>query len=47
MAWHCPYACEFGFAHVLNLSSLDIGLYLYDARRRGIKRGPIDSDENE
>ena len=33
-----PHACRLGFAHVLNLSSLDIGLLLYHARRRGQKR---------
>ncbi len=40
-------ACRFGFAHVLDLSALDVGLLLYQARRRGQKRGPIDDDEEE
>ena len=37
-----PYACTFGFAHVLNLSALDVGLLLYKARRRGQKRAPLE-----
>ena len=42
-----PSACKAGFGHVLNLSALDIGLYLYDARRRGQKRGPAVEDDDE
>ena len=41
-----PYACTFGFAHVLDLSALDIGLLLYMSRRRGQKRGSLDEDDN-
>ena len=39
-----PYACTFGFAHVLNQSSLDIGILLYLSRRRGHKRGSIEME---
>ena len=41
-----PYACTFGFAHVLDLSALDVGLFLYMARRRGQKRGSMEEDDN-
>ena len=37
-----PYACTLGFAHVLNLSALEVGLLLYESRRRGEKRGPVE-----
>lgn len=37
-----PYACTFGFAHVLNLSALDVGIMLYAYRKRGQKRDCID-----
>jgi hypothetical protein len=39
-----PKKCKFGFAVVLNLSALDKGLMLYDARRRGKKRERDDFD---
>lgn len=39
-----PYACMFGFAHVLNLSALDVGILLYLSRRRGQKRGSIEEE---
>ena len=41
-----PYACTFGFAHVLDLSALDVGLFLYMARRRGQKRGSMEEEDN-
>ena len=37
---------RFGFAHVLDLSALDVGLFLYMARRRGQKRGSMEEDDN-
>lgn len=40
-----PYACLFGFAHVLNLSALDVGILLYNSRKRGHKRHAIEDDE--
>lgn len=40
-----PHASRSGFAHVLNLSALDVGLLLYFARHRGRKRGPVDNDD--
>lgn len=40
-----PYACTFGFAHVLNLSSLDVGILLYLYRKRGQKREAIDDEQ--
>ena len=41
-----PYACSFGFAHVLNLAALDVGLLLYLSRRRGHKRVPVEAANN-
>jgi len=32
-----PYASTFGFAHVLNLSALDLGIVLYQSGKRGMK----------
>ena len=34
-----PYASLFGFGHVLNLATLDCGITLYLAKRRGVKKG--------
>ena len=41
-----PAACTIGFAYVLNLAALDIGIELYNARRRGNKH-LHDDDEDE
>ena len=41
-----PYACSFGFAHVLNLAALDVGLLLYLSRRRGHKRAPVEDADD-
>ena len=40
-----PHACVRGFAHVLDLSALDVGLLLHEARKRGQKRALPDADE--
>ena len=42
-----PYACKFGFAHVLNLSALDNCILLQGVRRRPSGRGrkrPVDGE---
>jgi hypothetical protein len=40
-----PAACTIGFAYVLNLAALDIGIELYNARRRGNKHLLGEDDE--
>lgn len=39
-----PYACTFGFGHVLNLAALDIGLLLHVASNAGKKRSLSDDE---
>ena len=36
-----PRACVSGFALVLDLAALDVGLLLHKARKRGSKRGAV------
>ena len=40
-----PAACTTSFAYVLNLSALDKGLLLHNAKRRGHKRDLSSEDE--
>lgn len=40
-----PYACTFGFAHVLNLSALDTGILLYNSNQLGRKRVALVDDD--
>lgn len=40
-----PRACTRGFALVLDLAALDVGILLHKARKRGQKRGRLAIDE--
>ena len=41
-----PYACTFGFAHILNLAALDVGLLLYLSRRKGHECAPVEDADD-
>ena len=40
-----PHASRKGFALVLDLSALDVGILLHDARKRGQKRSAMEVDQ--